>query len=218
MSKLIIGVSGFIGAGKDTLANHLTTFHHFKKMSFASSLKDVVSAVFSWDREMLEGATKTSREWREQRDEWWSNRLGRDITPRWVLQYWGTEVCRMGFHNDIWIASLEYKLTQTKDDVVISDVRFPNELNSIKNVGGITIRVNRGGQPIWAPVAELHNRSEVNTETWLATKRELEALKIHASEFSLVGQNFDYVIDNNGSIDELNTKINSLLEAHRQAQ
>ena len=105
--KIIIGITGLISSGKDTIANYLTTFHGFKKESFANSLKDAVASVFGWDREMLEGTTTSSREWREQVDPWWSARLDiPDLTPRWVLQNWGTEVCRKGFHDDIWIASL----------------------------------------------------------------------------------------------------------------
>ncbi len=107
---MIIGVTGFIGSGKDTIADYLTTFHGFKRVSFAASLKDAVSAVFGWDRELLEGSTKSSREWREQKDVWWSERLKMEITPRWVLQYWGTDVLRNHFHTDIWVASVENKL------------------------------------------------------------------------------------------------------------
>ena len=118
---MIIGVTGFIGSGKDTVANYLTTFHGFKKLSFAGSLKDAVSNVFGWDRELLEGTTKSSREWREQVDPWWANRLDiPHLTPRWVLQNWGTEVCRNGFHNDIWVASVQNKLRQATDDIVIT--------------------------------------------------------------------------------------------------
>jgi hypothetical protein len=104
----IIGIVGFIGSGKDTVADYLVNFHGYKRESFANSLKDAVSQVFGWDRELLEGRTKESRDWRETRDEWWSKRLKRDITPRWVLQYWGTEVVRKGFHDDMWVASLEH--------------------------------------------------------------------------------------------------------------
>ena len=95
---MIIGVCGFIGSGKDTVADYLQNFHEFRRDSFASTLKDAVAAVFGWDRELLEGRTKEARAWREQPDTWWTNRLGpvigHEITPRWVLQYWGTEVCR----------------------------------------------------------------------------------------------------------------------------
>lgn len=125
---MIIGITGFIGSGKDTAADYLCTFHGFKRVSFAGTLKDAVAAVFGWDRDLLEGSTKMSREWREQVDEWWANRLDiPHLTPRWVLQQWGTEVCRNGFHNDIWVASVENKLRMTQDNIVITDCRFANE-------------------------------------------------------------------------------------------
>ena len=68
--SMIIGVCGFIGSGKDTIADYLTNFHGFRRESFANSLKDAVSMVFGWDRTMLEGRTKQAREWREQVDPW----------------------------------------------------------------------------------------------------------------------------------------------------
>ena len=95
---MIIGVCGFIGSGKDTIADYLVNFHEFRRESFASTLKDAVAAVFGWDRTLLEGRTKEAREWREQVDPWWAARLDMPtLTPRWVLQYWGTEVCRKAF-------------------------------------------------------------------------------------------------------------------------
>jgi hypothetical protein len=71
----IIGIVGFIGAGKDTAADYLVNFHEYRRESFAGTLKDAVSAVFGWDRTLLEGRTKEAREWREQVDPWWAHRL-----------------------------------------------------------------------------------------------------------------------------------------------
>ncbi len=133
---MIIGFVGFIGSGKDTAADYLVNFHGFRRDSFANTLKDAVSAVFGWDRVLLEGRTTEAREWREQVDPWWADRLGMpNLTPRWILQHWGTEVCRQGFHDDIWIASLENKMRKTTDNIVISDVRFPNEIKAIHSAG-----------------------------------------------------------------------------------
>lgn len=208
---MILGVTGFIGSGKDTVADYLCTFHGFKRVSFASTLKDAVSAVFGWDRELLEGSTKTSREWREQKDEWWSNRLGMNITPRWILQYWGTDVLRNHFHTDIWVASVENQLRKSKDDIVITDCRFANEVNSLKNVGGITCRVERGPKPDWYEAAVLYNKGEWGNMYWLLSREELKRKNVHASEYSSVGLKYDHYIDNNGTINDLHEQINQLL-------
>lgn len=208
---MILGVTGFIGSGKDTVADYLCTFHGFKRVSFASTLKDAVAAVFGWDRELLEGSTKTSREWREQKDEWWSNRLGMNITPRWILQYWGTDVLRNHFHTDIWVASVENQLRKSTDDIVITDCRFANEVNSLKNVGGITCRVERGPKPVWYDSAVNYNRGPDGNSMWSISKVKLDKANVHASEYSSVGLNYDHYIDNNGTIDELHEQINQLL-------
>jgi hypothetical protein len=203
---MIIGVCGFIGSGKDTIADYLVNFHEFRRESFASTLKDAVAAVFGWDRTMLEGRTKEAREWREQVDPWWAERLAMPtLTPRWVLQYWGTEVCRKAFHDDIWIASLENKLRNSKDHVVISDCRFPNEISSIKNAGGKIIWVQRGQLPDWYETAIDANRGSN------VAINELKMRKIHASETAWVGTEFDLILDNNGTIDDLYTQAKDLV-------
>ena len=195
---MIIGICGFIGSGKDTVADYLVNFHEFRRESFANTLKDAVAAVFGWDRTLLEGRTKEAREWREQVDPWWAERLAMPtLTPRWVLQYWGTEVCRRAFHDDIWIASLENKLRTSKDNVVISDCRFPNEIQSIRDAGGKIVWVQRGELPDWYDTA-----IEANLGHNYAVQ-DLKMRKIHASETAWVGTNFDTIIDNNRSIDDL---------------
>jgi hypothetical protein len=206
---MIIGICGFIGSGKDTIADYLVNLHGFRRESFANSLKDAVSQVFGWDRTMLEGRTKQAREWREQKDAWWSERLGMDITPRWVLQYWGTDVLRKGFHDDIWIASLENKLRNSRDDIVISDCRFPNEIKSIKRSGGMVVRVIRGPEPEWYDHAVNYNAGP-NYVGWSIGKESLVRLKVHASEYSWVGTEFDAVLDNNGTLDHLYQQVKHL--------
>lgn len=202
---MIIGICGLIGAGKDTVADYLVNIHEFRRDSFAASLKDAVSSVFGWDRDMLEGRTRTSRTWREQRDQWWSDRLGQEITPRAVLQYWGTEVCRRGFHDDIWIASLEKKLFDSGDHVVISDCRFPNEIDSIRRAGGLVIRIVRGKDPAWFKAAEQYLRHGTPLPTNMP----------HTSEWAWAATTFDAVIDNNGTMDDLYRQVNSLVQDHQ---
>lgn len=209
---MIIGICGFIGSGKDTVADYLVNFHEFRRESFASTLKDAVAAVFGWDRTMLEGRTKEAREWREQVDSWWAAKLDMPtLTPRWVLQYWGTEVCRKAFHDDIWIASLENKLRNSRDNIVISDCRFPNEIESLKRAGGNIVWVQRGTLPDWytdAVSANQGNNVGLNA---------MKMRKIHASEWAWLGSDFDVVIDNNGSIDDLYRQSASLVVSDKIA-
>ena len=63
---MLIGICGLINSGKDTLANVLIEEYSFKKDSFASTLKDVLSVLFNWNRKLLEGDTEDSRNWRNQ--------------------------------------------------------------------------------------------------------------------------------------------------------
>ena len=205
----IIGIVGFIGSGKDTVADYLVNFHRFKRESFANSLKDAVSQVFGWDRDMLEGRTNQSRIWRETKDEWWSKRLGCEVTPRWVLQYWGTEVIRKGFHDDMWVASLENRLRSSKDDIVITDCRFPNEIKAIHNAGGQVVRIKRGSDPAWFNDAKSMNKGPTRNTSWALSKHRIEQLRIHASETAWVGSKFDVVLNNSGTIEELYQQIES---------
>jgi hypothetical protein len=212
--KTIIGVCGFQGSGKDTVADYLTNSHGFRRMSFAGALKDAVSVIFGWDRELLEGRTRQSREWREQVDTWWADKLNMpDLTPRWILQYWGTEVCRHGFHDDIWIRSLEHKLMNTSDSVVISDVRFPNEIKSIKNVGGLVIRTHRGPDPEWWNDAVTVNRGPDHNIGWATSVKHMKQYNVHASETAWIGTDFDATLNNDGSIDDLYLQIRNLLQS-----
>ena len=207
---MIVGVCGFINSGKDTVADYLCTFHGYRRISFAASLKDAIASIFGWDRELLEGTTKSSREWREQVDPWWSERLGKEITPRYVLQYWGTEVCRNGFHPDIWVASVENKLRKSTDNIVITDCRFANEIAAIKNAGGVVCRIERGPNPDWYNHALNLNKGPTQIG-WAIAKAKLNELHVHASEYSSVGLNYDHYLNNNGSIDDLHQQIKSII-------
>ena len=209
---MIIGFVGFIGSGKDTAADYLVNFHGFRRDSFANTLKDAVACVFGWDRTLLEGRTKEAREWREQVDTWWAERLNMpNLTPRLMLQLWGTEVCRNGFHDDIWIASLENKMRKTTDNIVISDVRFPNEIKAIHNAGGIVVRIKRGADPEWYDAAVSVNAGPNGNATWSLSKALLNQLKIHASETAWVGGKIDSTVYNDTTIDALFDQISKLL-------
>lgn len=214
---MIIGFTGLIGSGKDTAADYLVNFHGFRRDSFANTLKDAVANIFCWDRTLLEGRTKQAREWREQIDTWWAERLGMPtLTPRWVLQYWGTDVLRNHFHDDIWIASLENKLRKSTDDIVISDVRFPNEVEAIKRAGGKVIRIKRGPEPEWYNLALTVNLGPTNI-AWAISKHNFSAYNVHPSEWAWIGQDFDHIICNDSTIDEFCNTIKNLVEGRPDA-
>jgi len=201
----IIGLVGFIGSGKGTASEHLQMQHNFIQESFAKSLKDSVAAIFGWDRALLEGDTLESRGWREIVDEWWSSRLGiPNLTPRMVLQFMGTDVCRNNFHQDIWIASVENRLLHSHTNIVLSDVRFINELKSIKNIGGTIIRIKRGPEPEWFDDAMKTNLGQNDIMKFNNT--------VHPSEWGWIGGEIDYTIENNGTKEDLHNKIDYVLK------
>ncbi len=181
---MLIGLVGLIGSGKDTVAERLVSHHGFVRDSFAKSLKDAVSNIFSWDREMLEGKTDSSRHWREQPDKFWSERFGKPVTPRWVLQYFGTEVCRQGMLDSIWIDSClaRYKGQNT----VISDTRFVNEIKNIRKLGGKIVLVKR---------------------TEIPNKKSMMESGAHQSEWDWIGSDYDYILENTHTIESLNKQI-----------
>ena len=201
---MIVGFVGLIGSGKDTAADFLVNDFGFKRDSFANTLKDAVANIFHWDRELLQGQTAESRAWREEVDDWWAERLGiPHLTPRWVLQFFGTDVCRDNFSNDIWVASLERKLMSSKDNIVISDVRFPNEIWAIKNAGGIIIRLQRDALPYWWQLAR----------TGDAVKMDRLWPGVHASEWAWVSQGEDFVVHNDGSIADLCESLHKVIDS-----
>jgi len=189
---MLIGVVGLIGSGKDTVSKRLEEKHGFRRDSFAKSLKDAVSAMFNWDREMLEGNGDDSRQWREQPDEFWSKKFGKTVTPRWVLQHFGTEVMRQHMHDAIWIDSCLSRYNG--EPTVISDTRFQNELKTIKEHGGEIILVKRGELP---------------------TREQMQERGAHKSEWDWMGWDFDHIIDNDGTKQELFDKVDDLIVSHK---
>jgi hypothetical protein len=200
---MIIGLVGFIGSGKGTVGDILEV-HGFTKDSFAKPLKDACSIMFGWPRELLEGDTEVSRKWREEPDSFWSEKFGYSFTPRLALQLMGTEAGRNVFHQDVWVISL---LNRAKGkDVVVTDVRFKNEINYIQQNGGVIVRVGRGEEPDWYKLAEDAAAGFSSAIMGMKDKG------IHQSEWDWIGSEFNYIIDNNGTVNELGNKVKQLLQ------
>lgn len=197
--KKIIGLVGFIGSGKGTIGDYLESKYGYQKMSFASSLKDAVSSIFAWPRHLLEGDTPESRKWREIEDPYWSSKMGGSITPRWILQHFGTNILREKFFEDIWICSLEKKLIEIDGPLVITDVRFPNEIRMIAEQGGDLIWVRRNPEPSWLDIA-LTDKSAM-----------LVRSDVHPSEYEWIGEHNFKVIWNDSTLDALKDKVDAVV-------
>lgn len=208
MTRQVVGFVGLISAGKSTAANVLVENRGYKAVAFAGALKDAVAAIFSWPRNLLEGDTLESREFRETVDTTWQNRIGdldiiagRPVTPRLILQLMGTEVLRTHFHTDIWVLSVMKKIeSDINSSFVITDARFKNEINLVRGVGGKIVRIKRGPDPEWFETARRF--PELMPTTYPL---------IHASEWSWVSTETDFVVENDGSLEDLREKINSLV-------
>lgn len=207
---MIIGIAGFKGSGKGAISDILVK-EGFKKVSFADKVKDACSTIFEWDRVLLEGETKESRKWREEVDEWWSERLGiKDFCPRLALQWLGTEAGRKVFGEEIWAAALEKKILENPGNYVIPDTRFPNEIHLVHSLRGVNIRVRRGPEPDWYNDAlEWNQLKKLNPKNHAILPGKLK--NIHESERAWIGEKFTYTIENNGTLEELEKKVKSLL-------
>lgn len=181
----IIAITGNAGSGKSTIAKMIVK-HGYSEIQFSSKLKDIVSIIFNWDRRSLSGESTNSRRWREDIDPLWSSRLDRYVDPRTILQQVGTDLFRNHLDPNIWIYSIEDEVLDSLP-VVVSDLRFPNEAEYIKSLGGYVIRV----------VRDNYNRSNNND--------------LHESETHIDGIDADYFIDNNGSISDLYERVEEIL-------
>jgi hypothetical protein len=183
---MIISITGKIGSGKDTIADIImqyTPYHDWEIKKFAGKLKDIA--------EILSGVPKINFEDQEFKKQ--------DMGPNWgmtyrdLLQRLGTEAMRNGLHENVWVNALfaDYYFNIEEDEQMpnwlITDCRFPNELEAVKAHKGITIKVIRD------------SGNTVGTT--------------HASETALDDYTeWDYVVDNNGSIEDLKTQVFSILE------
>ena len=116
------------------------------------------------------------------------NEMG--ITVGRFLQLLGTEMIREKTYPNVWIDAL-FRQIKPNENIVISDVRFPNEQNAVKQRDGIVILIN--------------SSRETSSEA-LAGRSTM-----HETERALDGVRPDYTVKNDGSIEELREKLNKLI-------
>jgi hypothetical protein len=135
-NSLVIGVAGVAGAGKDTVAMHLSQNHSFSRLAFADPLKEVCSALYG-----IPLAKFHDRSEKEVVDPYWNK------SPREIAQWVGTELIRQNLSQDHWIKRMEYELQQKpKNRICVSDVRFQNEIEYLtQKPNGFIIHLIRPG-------------------------------------------------------------------------
>ena len=129
---MIIGLGFKARSGKDTVADYLIENYGFKRLAFADALKEGCRHIFELNDEQLYGELK------EVEDDYWG------VTPRYILQKVGTECMRDGYSEDIWVKAVGKKIHSDKtSNWVITDCRFPNEADAVKEWGGLVVRLDR---------------------------------------------------------------------------
>lgn len=214
---MIIGICGLASAGKDSIADFIIKDKpEFTKIKMAHHLKDVCSLLFSMDRKMLEGETPDDRIKREEIDTYWNERVYDNLkpfTPRKALQIIGTNLLRDKVCQDMWVACLEKKIKENNlKNVIIPDIRFPNEIDMIKRLNGKIIRVIRGETPDWFKKVESWQTISLSEPLPMPLSYYIpEINEIHTSEWQWIGYDRpDWIIKNDGSLDDLYTKVKKL--------
>jgi hypothetical protein len=174
---MLIGLSGYARSGKDATAELLCLNYEFTRSSFADPMRDAMYRLNPLVDEGLRLADLVD-------DYGWDVAKGKDEARR-LLQVFGTEVGREMFGHNFWIEQA-FKQIDPAANVVIADVRFPNEADAIKARGGTVIRINR------------HNLTAVNS---------------HKSEHALDNYMFDHVIYNDGTLDDLADNVFMLMRS-----
>ena len=135
---MIIGLSGKARSGKDTVADALVSKRTFVRIGMADQMKTVVALLFGWNSEHTHGRLK------ETIDDFWG------MSPRQVMQRFGTDAMRREFGDDFWVRTMERQLARyaAGTNFVIPDIRFPNEAEMVKRLGGQVWRLERLDGPV----------------------------------------------------------------------
>ena len=185
-----------------------STYSKFEVKKFAGKLKTIASLLTGIPVEMFEDQdfkkTDLSNEWVYVKPGY----PARNMSVRELLQKLGTEAMRDGLHINVWVNALfaDYRGPKMSEynpsNWIITDMRFPNELEAVKERKGITIRVVR--PKIESVVDKMRPYSDL---VHYGIPMPVE----HPSETALDDAEFDYEIINDGSIKDLIEKVKQIL-------
>lgn len=209
---MIIGINGKIGVGKDTVGEIIQKLcatnngPEFEIKKFAGKLKQIASLLTGIPVEKFEDQefkkTLLGPEWGTVNKNVLNSipafedvQFNHLMSVRELLQKLGTEAMRDGLHTNVWVNALFADYTSTDSNWIITDMRFPNEMEAIVARSGITIRVMRSFN---------HKMGSKETGT-------LDLTPLHPSETALDDAEFDYEIINDGEIVDLIEKVKEIL-------
>lgn len=133
----LIGLRGAAGAGKDTMADYLQTYHGFTKLSCATPLKLIIAQLTGWDYNFVNGTDPATRPLRETLVHPFYKKTCREL-----MQFVGTDLFRNQLHSDIWIYCLQKSITECSNKrIIITDLRFENEVQLIQNLNGRIVKI-----------------------------------------------------------------------------
>lgn len=199
MKRKIIGLMGVKGCGKDTFAAILVKQHGFVRIGFADELYRQVAQTYGVTVEFLGERTTKETDLPELalsnckepgfvqcvlETLGWDNtleNLEKPLSPRTVLQLWGTEFRRLRGQDSYWLDIVARALKdQPERSFVVTDVRFPNEMKFMKDEGATLVRVRRPAQEEREAKERLQNgRATHASETALANaKADVEVFNV----------------------------------------
>ena len=179
-----IGLSAYAQSGKDTVADRLVEKHGYTKMSFAAPIREALVRLNP--RINMVGMPPGAQLSTFVRISGWEELKADEVGDvRGLLQRMGTEVGREMFGEDVWA---DYAINSIPDGakVVFADVRYPNEADAIRNLGGSIWRIVRKGV---GPAND------------------------HTSESAMDSYEFDAVLKNSHGVDFLGIKVDYLVKA-----
>jgi hypothetical protein len=231
MTNKIIGVSGKKRHGKDTVGNIILAQRPTAvKIAYADSLKYEVASMIAdycrkqWLRDY--DSPEENEAFRSSFIQTTISKMNDDtIDPttgaavkeryRLILQWWGTEFRRQMFGDDYWRQRLAEKIARLEPDqlAIITDVRFPDEADQIKELGGILVRVVRPGMPDTgnhSSETALDHYGKVALDTVLG-----EMFDPLGEKLPVVEQNdWDVVLTNDGTLAGLEKKVKEVLTTY----
>jgi hypothetical protein len=138
----VIALTGLAGAGKSSAARHLVERHGYARIPFAGPLKAMLRAIGLTDAQ-IDGPLKEK-----------PAVLLMGQTPRYAMQRLGTEFGRDLIHPDLWVnlwRDQAEKVLEAGGRVVADDCRFPNEVETIRALGGKIIAIRTPDEQSPAP-------------------------------------------------------------------